>query len=162
ATLAGDMLSLGVIANGSGGPGNVAASAGVITVTSLDTSHAGTGGGNGGLKSAGALTVAPGAALGPRAGTPAPTPAAPRSGTGNSNSGVLFIARGATVVSAKADRDAITLRGSDLAIDTSANPGVVGGRRDALPIAPGATLTGLDRPTALAFDASGNLYVANA
>src|SRR5262249_33549046 len=67
ATLSGDALTLGVIANASGGLGNVAASAGTITVTGLDTSHAGAGG-EVDLKAAGALTVAEGALLATGAG----------------------------------------------------------------------------------------------
>jgi hypothetical protein len=162
ATLAGDMLTLGVIANGSVGLGNVAASADVITVTGLDTSHAGAGNGNVDLRAAGPLTVAPGALLDTGTGTLALAADVNADGTGNSNTAALFIASGATVVSANSGRDAITLRGADIAIDTSsANPGVVGGRRDALPTTPSATLTGLNGPWALAFDADGNLYVAN-
>jgi hypothetical protein len=56
AALGGDQLTLGVIANASGGLGSVAASAAAITVTGLDTTHAGAG--NVDLKAAGPLTVA--------------------------------------------------------------------------------------------------------
>src|SRR5262245_20269566 len=157
ATLSGDALTLGVIANASGGLGNVAASAGVITVTGLDTSHAGAGNGDVDLKSAGALTVAEGALLDTGTGTLALAADVNADGTGNSNSGELVIARGATVVSANAGSSAITLRGAAIDIDSSANPALVGGRRDAQPTTPSATLTGLDGPQALAFDASGNL-----
>src|SRR5262249_35860894 len=80
---------------------------------------------------------------------------------GTSGSGTLAIASGATVVSANAGRDAITLRGADIAIDTSANPALVGAGRSVLPTTPSATLTGLDAPSALAVDADGNLYGAN-
>ena len=69
AILSGDALTLGVIANPSGGLGNVAASAGTITVTGLDTSHAGAGNGNIDLTAAGALTVARTALLETGAGT---------------------------------------------------------------------------------------------
>src|SRR5262245_26139617 len=154
ATLAGDALTLGAIANGSGGLGNVAASAAAITVTGLDTSHAGTGG-DVDLKSAGALTVAPNALLDTGAGTLVLAAGVNADGTGNSNSGELVIGRGATVVSANASSGAITLRGAAIAIDTSANPALVGGRRDAQPTTPSVTLTGLAGPRALAFDASG-------
>jgi hypothetical protein len=58
ATLAGDALNLGVIANAAGGLGEVAASAAAITVTGLDTAQAGAGNGNVDLRAAGALTVA--------------------------------------------------------------------------------------------------------
>ncbi len=56
--------------------------------------------------------------------------------------------------------NAITLRGDQLAIDTSSNPALVG----ATPIDGGparATITGLNSATAMAFDAEGNLYVAD-
>ena len=56
--------------------------------------------------------------------------------------------------------DAITLRGADVNIDTSSNPAVVGALAP-LSTTPSATLTGLGQPDALAFDSSGNLYVAN-
>jgi hypothetical protein len=162
AALDGDWLTLGVIANASGGLGNVAASAGTITVTGLDTSHAAVGQGNVDLRAAGWLTVAPNALLDTGTGTIALAADVNADGTGNSNSGVLFIARGATVVSDNAGRDAITLRGADIDIDTYiANPAIVGARRVALPTTPGATLTELNGPSALAFDALGNLFVAN-
>ena len=116
--------------------------------------------------------------------------------------GTLSIDAGATVTSTNPTASAITLRGADINIDTSANPAVVGAsrqlehhahrhphraersRRPGLRLqrqplrgqlggndtvsefAPGsttptATLTGLNDPDALAFDSSGNLYVAN-
>src|SRR5262249_33499736 len=73
----------------------------------------------------------------------------------------LAIAAGATVVSDSARDDAITLRAGDLAIDTSAPRAVVGAHRSTSNAAPTATLFGLSAPSALAFDAHGNLYVAN-
>ena len=45
-------------------------------------------------------------------------------------------------------------------IGASANPAAVGGQY-LLSTTPTATLTGLTNPRGLAFDASGNLYVAN-
>jgi DNA-binding beta-propeller fold protein YncE len=75
-------------------------------------------------------------------------------------SGILTLANGSTTVSADPYANAITLRGEDLAIDTSSNPALVG----AIPIAGGpalATITGLGEADALAFDAEGNLYVAD-
>src|SRR5262249_44582542 len=89
ATLAGDLRSVGVMANASGGLGNVTASAGVITVTGLDTSHAGAGNGNVDLKSAGALTVAPGALLDTGTGAIALAAGVNADGTGSSGGGVL-------------------------------------------------------------------------
>ena len=161
ATLPGDTLTLGVIADASGGLGNVAASAGVITVTGLDTSHASAGNGNVDLTAAGALTVDRQALLDTGTGTISLAADVNADGTGNSNSGVLFIASGATVVSDNPGSSAITLRGAAINIDTSANPAIVGAPGDVLSTSPTATLTGLNRPTALAFDASGNLFVAN-
>ena len=82
-------------------------------------------------------------------------------GTGNDGGvGTLSIGAGATVTSTNPAADAITLRGADINIDTSANPAVVGALRQ-LNTTPTATLTGLNGPSALAFDSSGNLYVAN-
>ena len=161
ATLPGDTLTLGVIADASGGLGNVAASADVITVTGLDTSNASAGNGNVDLKAAGALRVARNALLDTGTGTLALAADVNADGTGNSNGGVLFIASGATVVSASASSSAITLRGAAIDLDTSANPAIVGAPRDALLNTPTATLTGVNAPRALAFDARGDLFVAN-
>src|SRR5262249_52871571 len=162
AALPGDALTLGVIANGTGGLGGVAASAGAITVAGLDTSHAGAGGGNVDLKSAGALTVAEGALLATGAGTLALAAGVDADGTGSSDGGVLFIADGATVGSANAGPDAITLRGADIEIDTGPNPGLVGAQRvhsSTPPIL--APVGGMHAPAAVAFDALGFLGVAN-
>ena len=81
-------------------------------------------------------------------------------GTGDDGVGTLSIDAGATVTSTNPTANAITLRGANINIDTSANPAVVGGSRH-LSTTPTATLTGLNGPDALAFDSSGNLYVAN-
>src|SRR5262249_20380355 len=76
--------------------------------------------------------------------------------------GVLAIGSGATVVSANAGSDAITLRGSDVDIATGAHPAVVAAPRilNTTPTAT-ATITVLNNPSALAFDAHGNLFVAD-
>ena len=161
ATLPGDTLTLGGIADASGGLANVAASAGVININGLDTSHAGAGEGNVDLKAAGALTVSRNALLDTGTGTISLAADVNADGTGNSNSGELFIASGATVVSANASKSAITLRGAAADIDTSADPGLVGASRVALSTTPTAALTVLPQSTALAFDASGDLFVAN-
>jgi sugar lactone lactonase YvrE len=160
ATLPGDALRIGVIADAAGGLGNVAVSAGVISVTGLDTAHAGAGNGNVDLRAAGALTVASDALLEPGTVKISLAAGVNADGTGSSTGGKLSIAHGATVVSDNADSDAITLRGSDVDIATGANPALVGAHR-ILSTTPTATLTGLDFPGALAFDAHGNLYVAN-
>ena len=47
-------------------------------------------------------------------------------GTGDDGSGTLTIGAGATVISTNPTANAITLRGADIDIDTSANPAVVG------------------------------------
>jgi sugar lactone lactonase YvrE len=161
ADLPGDALTLGGIADASGGLGNVAASAGTITVTGLDTAHAGAGSGNVDLEAAGDLTVAPGAPLDTGMGTIALTAGVNADGTASSTGGELFIGSGATVVSDNTDSSAITLRGSDVDIATGPNAAVVGAHRSAINTTPSATLSGLENPTALAVDAQGNLFVAN-
>ena len=50
-------------------------------------------------------------------------------GTGNDGVGTLSIDAGATVTSSNPTASAITLRGADIDIDTSANPAVVGAPR---------------------------------
>src|SRR5262249_26613842 len=102
ATLPGAALALGDIKNTSGGLGSAAASAGVITVTGLNT---GANFGSVDLKSAGALTVAPNAVLDTETAVLALAADVNADGTGNSNSDKLFIARGATVMSGSPNRD---------------------------------------------------------
>src|SRR5262249_6946861 len=156
----GDALTLGLITNAFGGLGDVAASAAAITVTGLNTSQASAGQSNVDLRAAGPLTVAGGALLETGAGTIALAAGGKPDGTGSGGGGALAIGSGATVVSDNAGSDAITLRGSDLNIATGFNPAVVGAHR--IPsTTPSAPLSGLDAPQALAFDAQGNLYVAN-
>jgi hypothetical protein len=128
ATLPGDELSLGGIANGSGGLGNVAASAARITVTGLDTSQAGAGG-NVDLRSVGDLTVAPNALLDSGAGTIALAAGVNADGTASSNGGVLFVSSAATVVSDNPGQSAVTLRGTHLGLDTGPDPALVGAHR---------------------------------
>jgi CSLREA domain-containing protein len=162
ATLPGDALELGPVANASGGLGGVAASAGVVTVMGLDTSRAGADGGDVDLVSAGALTVALGATLNAGTGKISLAADVNADGTGNDNVGALFIAAGAMVVSANPGSDAITLRGATVSFDTGPDPASIVSRPvGALPSTPTATLTGLSFPQALAFDAQGNLFVAN-
>ena len=131
-TLPGDTLNLDITSDLGGGLGggigNVAASAGVITVTDLVSAHALPGEGNVDLKAAGALTVARNAVLDTGTGTISLAADVNADGTGNSNSGALFIASGARVVSDNGSRSAITLGGAAIDIDTGADPGVVGAR----------------------------------
>src|SRR5262249_5719765 len=128
AALDGDTLTLGVIADGSGGLGNVAASAAAITVAGLDTAHAGAGG-NVDLRAAGALTVAPQARLATGLSKLALDAGVNADGTASSGGGVLSIGSGATVVSDNPGSDAITLRGTTIDIATGADPAVVGAHR---------------------------------
>ena len=81
-------------------------------------------------------------------------------GAGDDGSGTLTVIAGATVTSSNTSTNAITLRGADVNIDTSSNPAVVGANRQ-LVTTPSATYGSLSDPVALAFDSSGNLYVAN-
>jgi sugar lactone lactonase YvrE len=159
-------VTLGPIADAAGGLGNVAISADSIIVTGLDTSQRSPGSGNVNLTAIGALTVAPNATLNTGASTLSLSAGVNADGTGSGTggsanlSGILTLAAGSTVMSANTGANAITLRGDDLAIDTSSNPALVG----ANPIVGGparATITGLGEADALAFDAEGNLYVAD-
>ena len=161
AKLPGATIRVGVNANTSGGLGNVHVSAGSITVTGLDTSHAVAGGGNVELIASGGLTVAYNAQLNSGMGTISLAADVNADGVGNSNTSKLSIKSGARVVSENASSNAITLRGASVDIDTSAIPGVVGSPRADLSSTPSATLTGVTAPAALAFDGSSNLFVSN-
>ena len=107
------------------------------------------------------LTVAPRAQLDTGASTISLAAGVNPDGTGSSTGGKLTIAAGASVASANAGSDAITLRGSDIDIATGANPALIGAHRVVDSTTPTATLTGLAGPSAVALDAQGNLYVAN-
>ncbi len=74
-------------------------------------------------------------------------------GTGDNGVGTLTIAAGANVSGAN-----ITLRGADVDISSTSNVGVAG---VAPVITTFATTVANSAPDGLAFDASGNLYVAN-
>ena len=82
--------------------------------------------------------------------------------TGDSNSGALSIQSGAVVFSANSSTSAITLRGAAVNFDTSSYPALVGADRKLVTTSVSTTLSGLNAPYALAFDSSGNLFVANA
>ncbi|HEY5314127.1 MAG TPA: hypothetical protein VIK18_16465, partial [Pirellulales bacterium] len=77
--------------------------------------------------------------------------------TGDNGVGTLSISAGATVTTT----GTITLRGADVSIDTSSNPAVVGANRVLGTTASATYSAGVSDPLALAFDSSGNLYVAN-
>ena len=74
--------------------------------------------------------------------------------------GTLSIAAGATVASSNSTAGAITLRGADIEINTGANAAVIGAATPSRDHAQRHAHR-FDRPRRLAFDASGNLYVAN-
>ncbi len=76
-----------------------------------------------------------------------------------SGSGTLSLTAGAVVDSTNTSAGAITLRGADVNIDTSANPALVGGH-ETLATTPGSTLFGLYDIYAIAIDAAGNRFVA--
>ena len=80
--------------------------------------------------------------------------------TGDDGIGTLSIDAGAIVTTSNTSSGAITLRGANINIDTSSNPAVVG-PATYLTTTPSVSISGLSFPQALAFDPSGNLYVAN-
>jgi autotransporter-associated beta strand protein len=155
--LPGDKLILGPIRDLLGGVGAIAADADTIEVAGVNTFSAN---GNVDLKAAGGLTVDGGTAIQTGTGTISLAADVKADGTGDNGAGALMIGPGATIVSASAVAGAITLRGADIDIDTSSNPAVVGASRN-LSTTPAAVLNGLNNPQCLAFDGSGNLYVAN-
>jgi len=162
--LAGDTLVIGGIMDSLGGLGNVTASAGTIRVMGLlDMSHASVGNGNVDLKAAGDLIVGgpviPSSALldtGP--GTIALAADVNADGSGNNGLGTLTVQPGSVVVSDNAGSSAITLRGATVHLGPGAS---VGARRMLGSTATSFLTTGLSNPVGMAFDASGNLYVAN-
>jgi sugar lactone lactonase YvrE len=106
------------------------------------------------------LTVAPDVVLETGTGTLSLAAAINPDGT-SATAGLLTIAAGAEVVSENTGDDAISLRGTDVNIATGKNPAIVGAHRNEFSSTPNRTLTGLANPSAMAFDAAGNLYVAN-
>jgi uncharacterized repeat protein (TIGR03803 family) len=158
ATLPGDYLTLGPIRDVAGGIGSITASAGTIEVTGISSASVN---GSVSLEASGNLTVDAGAGILTGTGTISLAADVNVNGTGNDDVGTLSIGAGAAVASTSSASNAITLRGADINIDTSANPALVGATQRSLSTTPTATLTGLYAPQALAFDASGNLFVAN-
>ena len=157
ASLLGDSLMLGPVRDSNGGLGSITASAGTIEAAEINTFITN---GSVSLRATGNLTVDSGATIQVGTGTIELSADLNADGTGDDGVGTLSIGAGAMVTTTVAamSTNGITLRGADIEIDTSANPAVVGGQLGA---APSATLTGLSTPKALAFDSSGNLYVAN-
>ena len=82
------------------------------------------------------------------------------SGTGDDGIGTLTISAGATVTSSNISSNAIILRGADVNISTGGNPAVISDPAGLITTA-STTLLGLNDPALMAFDSSGNLYVAN-
>jgi DNA-binding beta-propeller fold protein YncE len=166
ADLAGDTLVVGGIMDSVGGLGNLTASAGTIRVTGLDTSHAAVGNGNVDLKAAGNLIVGSpalpySAVLDTGPGTIALAADVNADGSGNNGVGTLTVQPGSVVVSDNAGSGAITLRGAAVDLGTGASPALVGARRVLGSTATPFVTSGPGGPTGAAFDASGNLYVAN-
>jgi DNA-binding beta-propeller fold protein YncE len=165
ADLAGDALVVGGIMDSVGGLGNVSASARTIRMMGLDTSHASVGNGNVDLKAAGDLIVggtmfSSSAVLDTGPGTIALAADVNPDGSGNNGLGTLTVQPGSVVVSDNAGSSAITLRGAAVHLGADAS---VGARRviaSTAPVTPFLT-TGISQPQGMAFDASGNLYVAN-
>lgn len=112
------------------------------------------------LQATGAVAVGTGVTVNSGSGTLTLTADVTASGAGDDGVGTLSIDAGATVTSSNTSASAITLRGADVNIDTSSNPAVVGANRQ-LATSPSASALGLAEPASLAFDSSGNLYVAN-
>ena len=125
ATLPGDKLLLGPIRDLNAGIGSIAASADTIEVTGIDTFNAN---GNVDLRATGDLTVDHGAIVATGTGTISLAADVKADGTGDDGVGTLSIGAGATVTSTNPTAGAITLRGADIDIDTSANPAVIGAR----------------------------------
>ena len=113
------------------------------------------------LQATGAVTVGTGVTVNSGSGTLTLAADVTAAGVGDDGVGTLSINAGATVTSSNSSAGAITLRGANVNIDTSASPAVVGEQR-LLNTTASATLVGLTDPDArIAFDSSGNLYVAN-
>jgi hypothetical protein len=124
--LAGDLLLLGPITNAAGILSSISASAAIINVGDVDMSHPNviTGQVNGDvdLRAAGALMANQTIITG--AGTISLAAGVNDNGTASSGGGILSIAASATVMS-EDPSNAITLRGGDIAIDSSSNPAKV-------------------------------------
>jgi hypothetical protein len=158
ATLPGDYLTLGPIRDLAGGVGSITATAGTIEVTGISTSGSN---GNVSLTASGNLTVDPSTSVLTGSGTISLAADVNADGSGNNGQGILSIEAGAVVNTTNTSASAITLRGARVNIDTSADPAVVGQTHYALRTTPTATLTGVSGAGDIAFDASGDLFVAN-
>ena len=158
ALLAADSLSVGIIADLRGGIGAISASASTIKVQSLITSNATPG--NVSLQATALLQIDSNGLIDTGNGLISLAADVNADGAGNANTNPLTIASGAVVVSTNPSQSAITLRSAQVNIATGADPAVVG-EAPVLGATPATTLSGLNQPQALAFDGSGNLFVAN-
>jgi hypothetical protein len=151
ATLPGDLVSLGPIADANGGLGNFAVSAGSIVLGSVDLTRDGPGSGNVDLRATGDLHVSSSAAV-LTAGTLALAADVNADGTGDDGVGTLQIDAGALVRAAN-----VTLRGAAVHIDTGTTPATV--------TATGAAIqpfvANVVNVTGLAFDGQGTLYAGS-
>ena len=116
--MTGDNLDLDSLS----GLGTIVVSAAGITVTGVNTAAQN---GSVSLWSAGALTVTPGAVIDSGYGTIDLEADVNADHSGNSNTAALAIESGAVVVSSNSSAGAITLRGYNISIDSSANPALV-------------------------------------
>jgi hypothetical protein len=157
ATLPGDGLTLGPILDLNGSVESITASAGTIEVAGISTANVN---GDVDLRATGNLTVDAGDTIQAGAGTISLAADVNADGTGYGGVGILSIGAGALVASSNPTSNAITLRGADINIDTSANPAVVE-TSGSWSTTPSATFTGLDDPCGMVFDPSGDLYVSN-
>jgi hypothetical protein len=157
ATLPGDDLAFDSLPDSSGGLDGIAADAGSVEVEGTGISSASA---SVDLRATGNVTVDAGADIQTGIGTIYLAADVNANGTGNDGLGTLSIGASASVTSTNPAANAITLRGANVNIDTSAHPAIVqaqGSRSMTL----AATLTGLSGPCALALDANGDLYVAD-
>jgi sugar lactone lactonase YvrE len=160
AVLSGDTLDLGILADIRGGVGSISASAATINVSSVNTTRATPG--DVSLTASGSLTVGTHGMIDSGNGTITLAADVYADGTGDTNTDALTISSGAVVVSSNNSASAITLRSARMSIATGSSPAVVG----SLPpekgtTKPSGTLNGLNDPHAVAFDANGDLFVAN-
>lgn len=159
ATLQRDPLTIGPLANLTGGIGAISATAASITVNGVDTLHVTAGAGTIDLEASGNLTVAAGTSVIAGAGTITLVAGVNAGGTGNPT-GTLAIQARAVVWSASTSASAVTLRGAHVSIDTSAQPALVESG-PALSAEPTTTVGTAFSPNALAVDPDGNVFVAN-
>jgi hypothetical protein len=151
--LPGDALVLGPIQDFDGG---ITANAASIEVagTGINTGRAA---GNVNLQATGNTTVDAGATLETGLGTVSLAADVKADGTGNDGLGTLSVGPGALVTSTNAAASAVTLRGADINLDTSATPTFVGAQH-LLSTTATKTLNGVHSPFHMACDSKGGLF----